>query len=52
MVDTDSAGKALKKVVMQFEKLYGKENMICNMHLMISANVRNWGPLGNIHLFI
>lgn len=47
MVDTDSAEKALKKFVMQFEKLHGKENMIFNVHLMthISASVRNWGPL-------
>lgn len=47
MVDIDNAEKALKKFVMEFQKLYGKENMTFNVHLMthISASVRNWGPL-------
>ncbi|XP_063064685.1 uncharacterized protein LOC134456944 [Engraulis encrasicolus] len=46
-VDIDNAEKALKKFVMGFEKLYGRENMTFNVHLMthISASVRNWGPL-------
>ncbi|XDV23432.1 hypothetical protein PO909_028010 [Leuciscus waleckii] len=47
MVDIDNAEKALKKFVMEFQKLYGTENMSFNVHLMthISASVRNWGPL-------
>lgn len=47
MVEVDSAENALKKFVMEFEKLYGKDNMTFNVHLMthISASVRNWGPL-------
>ncbi len=47
MVDIDNAEKALKKFVMEFEKLYGKDKMTFNVHLMthISASVRNWGPL-------
>lgn len=47
IVDINNAEKALKKFVMEFEKLYGRENMTFNLHLMthISASVRNWGPL-------
>lgn len=47
MVDIDIAEKALKKFVMEFEKLYGKDKMTFNVHLMthISARVRNSGPL-------
>ncbi|RXN36295.1 Retrovirus-related Pol poly from transposon TNT 1 [Labeo rohita] len=47
MVDIDNAEKALKKFVMEFEKLYGKDMMTFNVHLMthISASLRNWGPL-------
>ncbi|KAI7814300.1 hypothetical protein IRJ41_012122 [Triplophysa rosa] len=47
MVEVDSAENTLKKFDREFEKLYGKENMTFNVHLMthISASVRNWGPL-------
>lgn len=47
IIDIYSAEKALKKFVMEFEKLYGKDKMTFNAHLMthISASVRNSGPL-------
>lgn len=47
MVDIDNAEKTLKKFVMEFQKLYGTENMSFTLHLMthISASVRNWGAL-------
>lgn len=46
-IQIDQAENALKKFVKGFEKLYGKENMTFNVHLMthISLSVRNWGPL-------
>ncbi|KAK0141862.1 hypothetical protein N1851_020460 [Merluccius polli] len=43
----DVAEQALRKFVLNFEKLYGAANASFNVHLLmhLAAGVRNWGPL-------
>ena len=43
----DVAEQALRKFVLNFEKLYGAANASFNVHLLmhLAASVRNWGPL-------
>nr|XP_023701086.1 uncharacterized protein LOC111861049 isoform X1 [Paramormyrops kingsleyae]XP_023701087.1 uncharacterized protein LOC111861049 isoform X1 [Paramormyrops kingsleyae]XP_023701088.1 uncharacterized protein LOC111861049 isoform X1 [Paramormyrops kingsleyae]XP_023701089.1 uncharacterized protein LOC111861049 isoform X1 [Paramormyrops kingsleyae] len=43
----DFAELSLKKLVTEFERLYGTENVTFNVHLLthIATSVRNWGPL-------
>ena len=45
--NVDVAEQALRKFVMNFEKLYGAANASFNVHLLmhLAASVRNWGPL-------
>lgn len=39
LVDIDNAEKALKKFVKEFEKLYGRENMTFNVHLITHFHI-------------
>ncbi|KAK0144669.1 hypothetical protein N1851_017011 [Merluccius polli] len=50
----DVAEQALRKFVLNFEKLYGAANASFNVHLLmhLAAGVHNWGPVGNIHISI
>ncbi|XP_076844425.1 uncharacterized protein LOC143489348 [Brachyhypopomus gauderio] len=45
--DIDLAEKALRKFVIEFQKLYGTKNVTFNVHLLmhLTQSVRNWGPL-------
>lgn len=47
LADINNVERAPKEFVIEFQKLYGRENTTFNVHLMthISATVRNPGPL-------